>query len=83
MTRQQRFIQQINHIIMACGYVTETYADTLIRNFDFVTMPSEEMDNSVIFELTCLCNHAADGRAKEVYNCAKRIHEIMRDCHMI
>lgn len=81
--KQKEFIQSINNVIKACGNITEAYAGAIIRNYDFVDVLTEEAENCITFELTCMYNHAADGRAKEVYNCAKRVQEVMRDCHMI
>lgn len=83
MTKQEQFIQRVNHVIEACGYITESYADAILRNYDFVDVPTEEAEDCITFELTCMGNHAADGNTKEVCNCAKRVREVMRDCHMI
>lgn len=80
---QKEFIQSINNVIMACGNITEACADAVMRNFDFVDVPTEVAEDCITIELTCMCNYAADGKANEVYNCAKRIQEVMRDCHMI
>lgn len=81
--KRKEFIQSINNVIMARGNITETNADAMIRKYDFVNVSNEWVENCITFELTCMCNHAADGRTKEVYNCAKRVQELMRECHMI
>ena len=81
--KEKEFIQSINNVVMARGKITETYANAIIRNYDFVNVANEWVDNCITFELTSMCDYAADGRAKEVYNCAKRIQEEMRACHMI
>ncbi len=81
--KTKEFVQAIEHIIEACGYVTEGFCDQVLRIYDFVTVPDEEAEDNITFELTLMSNNASYNHSKDVYLGAKRIKEIMRDCHMI
>lgn len=83
MTFKEKFIKAVNYTIKMCGRIPETYALAMIRMYDYVDVPTEEAEDCITFELTCLCEYVADENYKKAYDCAKRIHEVMRDCHMI
>ena len=81
--KNQEFISAINYIIKANGYVSEDLVNDTLGTFDYVDVPNEDVSDRIVFELTLMSNNAYYGQAKDVYNSAKVIREIMRDCHMM
>lgn len=81
--KTKEFAQVIESIIAVRDNVTEQTIDKALRIYDFVTVPDEELGDSITFELTLMGNNASYKHNQDVYLGAKRVKEIMRDCHMI
>ena len=81
--KNQEFISAINYIIKTNGYVSEDLVNDTLGTFDYVDVPTEDVCNRIVFELTLMSNNAYYGRTKDVCDSAKVIREIMRDYHMI
>lgn len=81
--RQKRFIQSIIKLANGYCYITAADVDALQSDFDFVDVSDEEADQHITFLLSELWIGATVGNTKTIYDCAKSIKEVMRDCHMI
>lgn len=81
--KNKEFIQAIKRIIEMRGNVAADIVENALKIFDFVDVPTEDVDQYIVLELTLMDNYAAAKRTSEVYYGAKRIREAMRDCHMI